>query len=199
MRVVFYAAMSGSLRSDRFDVKAFDFPTISLTVIWILFARSRRWPVRFLLPYLLAVCCWMLSTHAAHLFQPPMTAADAHRATLSFAAYYAAMLVWLTFFPRDNTANSPDMKWVLGNCQLRLWTLLAGCAIMLAGYPVYSRGVAAYLDTHTSDGFHLARETLFCMSLALVLLIMARAVAGLLVNRKFEPTAAAPVIPSAIS
>ena len=54
-----YATMSDSLRSHRFDVKAFDFPTISLTVIWTLFARSRRWPVRFLLPYLLAVCCWM--------------------------------------------------------------------------------------------------------------------------------------------
>jgi hypothetical protein len=192
----FYAAMSGSLRSDRFDVKAFDFPTISLTVIWTMFARSRRWPLRYVLPYLLAVCCWMLSTHAAHLFQPPMSAADAHRATLSFAAYYAAMLVWLTFFPRDNTAISPDTKWMLGNWQLRLWTLLAGCAIMLAGYPVYSRGVAAYLDTHTSDGFHLARETLFCMSLALVLLIMARAVAGLLVARKSESSTAVPDLPS---
>jgi hypothetical protein len=194
-----YATMSGSLRSYRFNVTAFDFPTISLTVIWTLFARSRKWPKRFVLPYLLAVGCWMLSTRAAHLFQPSMTAADAHRATLYFAAYYTAMLLWLAFFPRDNVANSPDTSWMVGNWQLRLWTLLAGGAIMLAGYPVYSHGVAAYLNMHVSDGFPLARETLFCMSLALVVLIMVRAVAGLLVARKSEPIGAVPVIPSEVS
>jgi hypothetical protein len=166
---------SATLRGN--DVQ---FIPLAIMVIWAASARPFPFWFRWILPFAIAAPAFCLQALAVGNFRPAMSPAQADRATVLFACYFAYILLWIVELPLEESyfrvqhARLPRV-WVW-----KLGFALAGLTMMAVAAFYFRRLVEEFLWDRTIANFVAARNVVLFLGIGFVALAFARFVLPML-------------------